>query len=47
MLKRPAIGANAKTEVKRSDFNMDKFAPMVSDEVIIEVSFEGIAQEAN
>lgn len=47
MLKRPAIGANAKTEVKRSDFNMDKFAPMVSDEVIIEVSFEGIAQETN
>ncbi|HLR30498.1 MAG TPA: YceI family protein [Paenalcaligenes sp.] len=45
MLKRPAIGANAKTTVKRSDFDMDKFAPAVSDEVTIEVSFEGIAQD--
>lgn len=45
MMKRPAIGANAKTTVKRSDFNMGKFVPAVSDEVIIEVSFEGIAQD--
>jgi len=47
MLKRPAIGANAKTTVKRSDFNMDKYAPMIADDVTIEVSFEGIAQDSD
>lgn len=44
MLKKPALGANAKIDIKRSDFNADKFAPGVSDEVTITLSFEGIAK---
>lgn len=43
MLQKPAIGANAKAQVKRSSFNMDKYVPAISDEVTITVSFEGIA----
>jgi len=45
MLKRPVVGANAHTKVKRSDFDMDKYVPAISDEVTITVSFEGIAQD--
>ncbi len=44
MLKKEAVGADAWTTVKRSDFNMDKYAPAISDEVRIDVSFEAIAQ---
>jgi len=42
MMKRPAVGANAHTTVLRSDFDMDKYVPAISDEVLITVSFEGI-----
>lgn len=42
MLQRPAVGANAQTTVLRSDFDMDKYVPAISDEVVISVSFEGI-----
>jgi len=45
MLQKPAIGANATTEVKRSTFDMDKYVPAISDEVTITVSFEGIAAD--
>ncbi|HLS17876.1 MAG TPA: YceI family protein [Paenalcaligenes sp.] len=45
MLKRPAIGANATTTIKRTEFDIDKYVPAVSDEVVISVSFEGIAQD--
>lgn len=45
MLKKPAMGANAKVDIKRSDFNADKFAPAVSDEVTLTLSFEGIAAD--
>lgn len=45
MLKKPALGVDAEVNVKRSDFNADKFAPGVSDEVTISVSFEGVANE--
>jgi len=45
MMQKPAMGANAKTTVKRSDFNMDKYVPAVSDNVEITVSFEGIAAD--
>lgn len=45
MLKKPAMGANAKVDIKRSDFNADKFVPAVSDEVTLTLSFEGIAAD--
>ena len=42
MLKKDAIGANASTVIKRSEFNAGKFAPHVGDEVTITVSLEAI-----
>jgi polyisoprenoid-binding protein YceI len=39
MLKKDAIGANAYTKVKRSDFNAGKHAPFVGDEVTAQRSF--------
>lgn len=42
MLKRDAIGANAVTEIKRSDFNMGKSAPYVSDEVTLSIAVEAV-----
>ncbi|MCB4358250.1 YceI family protein [Quatrionicoccus australiensis] len=44
MLKKDAIGANAWTVVKRSEFNAGKYAPYVGDEVRIEVAIEAIKQ---
>lgn len=44
MLKKDAIGANASTTVKRTDFNMGKYAPYVSDEVTITLSLEAVKQ---
>lgn len=44
MMKKDAIGANATTTVKRTDFNMGKYAPYVGDDVTIDVTFEGIKQ---
>lgn len=44
MLKKDAIGANATTKVKRTDFNMGKNAPYVGDEVTIDISLEAIKQ---
>ena len=43
MLKKPALGAQASTQIKRSDFNADKFAPAVSDEVELIISVEAVA----
>ena len=43
MLKKPALGANAHTTIKRSEFNAGKFAPYVGDEVRIDVAIEAIA----
>jgi polyisoprenoid-binding protein YceI len=42
MLKKPAIGANASTVIKRSEFNAGKFAPNVGDEVTITLALEAI-----
>jgi polyisoprenoid-binding protein YceI len=42
MLKAPACGANATTKVKRSDFNMGKNAPFVSDEVTLTLAIEAV-----
>ena len=43
MKKRPALGATAYTQIKRSEFNAGKFAPYVSDEVRIDIAIEAIA----
>ena len=42
MLKVEACGANATTQVKRSDFNMGKNVPYVSDEVTLTLAIEAI-----
>ncbi len=44
MLKKPALGANAHVDIKRSEFNAGQFAPAVGDEVTINVSLEAIAE---
>lgn len=43
MQKKPAIGANAHTTVKRSDFKADKHAPYVSNELRIDIALEAVA----
>lgn len=42
--KKDACGANAVTTVKRSDFNMGKGAPAVSDEVTLNLAVEAFKQ---
>ena len=44
MLKKDAIGANAWTVVKRSEFNAGKYAPYVGDEVRIDLAIEAIKE---
>ena len=44
MLKKPAIGANAFTVIKRSEFNAGKYAPYVGDDVRIDIAIEAVAQ---
>lgn len=44
MLKKDACGATATTKVKRSDFNMGKYAPYVGDEVTLTIPVESIKQ---
>lgn len=44
MVKKPAIGANAFTTIKRSEYGAGKFAPYVGDEVRIDIALEAIAQ---
>lgn len=44
MLKKDAIGANAYTVVKRTEFNAGKYAPHVGDEVRIDVAIEAIKE---
>ncbi len=44
MLKKDAIGANAYTVIKRSEFNAGMYAPGVSDEVRIDIALEAIKQ---
>ena len=44
MLKKDAVGANATTKIKRSEFNMGKNVPYVSDEVTLGISVEAIKQ---
>ncbi len=44
MFKKDAIGANAHTVVKRTEFNAGKYAPNVSDEVRIDIAVEAIKE---
>lgn len=40
ILKKDAIGANALTKIKRTEFNAGKYAPNVSDEVTLSIALE-------
>ena len=44
MMKKDAIGANATTTVKRSEFNAGKYAPNVGDDVTINIAIEAIQE---
>jgi polyisoprenoid-binding protein YceI len=44
MMKKDACGATATAKVKRSDFNMGKYAPLVGDEVTLTIPVESIKQ---
>jgi polyisoprenoid-binding protein YceI len=44
MMKKDAIGANAITRIKRSDFNMGKYVPNVSDDVTLTIAVEAIKE---
>lgn len=41
-----AAGFNAKTTIKRSDFDMAKFAPMVSDDLDVSITIEAVEAKA-
>ena len=45
MLKVEACGANATTQIKRSEFNMGKNAPYVSDEVTLTLAIEAVREQ--
>ncbi len=44
MLKKEACGANATAVVKRTDFNMGKYAPYVGDDVTLTIAVESIKE---
>ncbi len=44
MMKKDACGATATAKVKRSDFNMGKYAPYVSDEMMLTIPVESVKQ---
>jgi len=44
MMKKDACGANATAKIKRSDFNMGKYAPLVGDEVSLTIPVESFKQ---
>ncbi|HUX64016.1 YceI family protein [Sulfuricella sp.] len=44
MLKKDACGANATTKIKRSEFNAEKSAPYVSDEVTLTIPVEAVKE---
>jgi len=44
MLKKAALGANAWTVIKRSEFNAGKYAPYVGDDVRIDIAIEAMQQ---
>lgn len=44
MLKKDALGANANTQIKRSEFNAGKYAPNVGDVMSIDIAVEAVKQ---
>lgn len=46
MLQAPAIGFDAVTTIQRSEFGLDDYVPMVSDEVRIRITVEALEPEA-
>ena len=44
MTKAPTCGGDVRARIKRSDFGMTKFIPLVDDEVNIKVPFEATKQ---
>ncbi|MBI5922257.1 MAG: polyisoprenoid-binding protein [Betaproteobacteria bacterium] len=44
MMKKDAIGANASTIIKRSEFNAGKYVPYVGDDVTINIAMEAIKE---
>lgn len=44
MLKKEAVGANATTVIKRSDFGAGKYAPAVGDEVTLDIALEAVVE---
>lgn len=46
MAKRPAIGFDATTTIRRSEFGMGKLVPQVSDEVVLRITTEAMAAAA-
>jgi polyisoprenoid-binding protein YceI len=44
IMKKEACGANATAQVKRSEFNMAKYTPYVSDEVTLTIPVESLKQ---
>ena len=44
MVKKDGLGANATAKIKRSDFNMGKYAPHVGDDVTLDIAVEAIKQ---
>lgn len=44
MLRKNAIGANAVTKIKRSEFNMGKHVPFISNDVILTIAMEAIKE---
>lgn len=47
MAKRAAIGFDASTTIKRSDFGVGKYAPNVSDEVKLQITTEALVPKAD
>lgn len=45
ILKAPACGGNATAKLKRSEFNMGKNAPFVSDEVTLTLAIEAVMEQ--
>lgn len=44
LVKKPAIGANATTTIKRTEFNAGKYAPYVGDDVTLTIALEAVQQ---
>lgn len=44
MMKKDACGANATTKIKRTDFNMGKYAPNVGDELTLTIAVEAVKE---